>query len=128
MGACLGLDTEGEVALTAVVAISVLGHEDTSTAGGALLTKTDDLAVVIDTVVLQDGKLDGLALVLDLLGSSVGLLLLLLGTTTEAKDKMESGLLLDVVVGEGTAIFELLTSENETLLIRGNSYKNERQG
>ena len=30
---------------------------------------------------------------------------------------MESGLLLDVVVGEGSAVFELLSSEDETLLI-----------
>lgn len=124
-GSCLSLDTESEVALTAVVTISVLGHEDTSTTGGALLTETDNLTIVIDTVVLQDGELDRLALMLDLLGGSVGLLLLLLGTTTEAKDKMEGGLLLDVVVGEGTTVFELLTSEDETLLIRGNSYKNE---
>ena len=30
---------------------------------------------------------------------------------------MESGLLLDVVVGEGSAVFELLASEDESLLI-----------
>ena len=34
---------------------------------------------------------------------------------------MESALLLDVVVGEGTAIFELLASEDKALLIRGNT-------
>ena len=34
---------------------------------------------------------------------------------------MESGLLLDVVVGQGTAILELLAGEDETLLIRRNS-------
>ena len=33
-------------------------------------------------------------------------------TTTKSEDEMESGLLLDVVVGEGTAIFELLTGED----------------
>jgi len=34
---------------------------------------------------------------------------------------MESALLLDVIIGEGTPIFELLTSKDETLLIWGNS-------
>ncbi|KAA8893855.1 hypothetical protein FN846DRAFT_471999 [Sphaerosporella brunnea] len=44
-----------------------------------------------------------------------------LHTTTETKDQVESGLLLDVVVREGAAILKLLTSEDETLLIRGNA-------
>ncbi len=42
-------------------------------------------------------------------------------TTTEAEDKVKGGLLLDVVVSKGAAILELLTSENETLLVRGNA-------
>merc|ERR1711936_671327 len=41
-----------------------------------------------------------------------------LHTTAEAKDEMESGLLLDVVVRKSAAVFKLLTSEDETLLIR----------
>jgi len=40
-----------------------------------------------------------------------------LHTTSESQHKMESGLLLDVVVGEGSAVLELLTSEDESLLI-----------
>jgi hypothetical protein len=44
-------------------------------------------------------------------------------TTTETEDQVKSGFLLDVVIGQGTAIFELLTSENQTLLIRGDTYK-----
>merc|ERR1711934_908086 len=36
-----------------------------------------------------------------------------LHTTSESQDEMESGLLLDVVVGEGSAVLELLTSEDE---------------
>ncbi|KAL0097160.1 hypothetical protein J3Q64DRAFT_1711876 [Phycomyces blakesleeanus] len=35
---------------------------------------------------------------------------------------MESRFLLDVIVGEGATIFELLTSENQTLLIRRNTF------
>ena len=49
------------------------------------------------------------------------MLLTNLHTTTEAKDKVESGLLLDVVVGEGTAILELLAGENQALLVRRNA-------
>jgi len=41
-----------------------------------------------------------------------------LHTATETKDEMEGRLLLDVVVAEGTAVFKLLASEDETLLVR----------
>jgi hypothetical protein len=39
-------------------------------------------------------------------------------TNTESEDKVESRLLLDVVVGEGSAILKLLTSEDQSLLVR----------
>ena len=41
-----------------------------------------------------------------------------LHTTTETKDKMESRLFLNVVVRQGSTVFKLLTSENQTLLVR----------
>ena len=44
-----------------------------------------------------------------------------LHTTSESEDEMESGLFLDVVVGEGSTVFELLSSEDESLLIWGNT-------
>jgi hypothetical protein len=34
---------------------------------------------------------------------------------------MEGRLLLDVVVGQRTAVFQLLTSKDQTLLVRGNA-------
>ena len=40
-----------------------------------------------------------------------------LHTTTQTEDEMESRLLLDIVVGQGTTILELLSGENETLLV-----------
>ena len=40
-----------------------------------------------------------------------------LHTTSESEDEVEGRLLLDVVVGEGSAVFELFTSEDESLLI-----------
>lgn len=58
---------------------------------------------------------------LDLLGGGVHLLLSLLGTTTEAEHKVESGLLLDVVVREGAAILKLLAGEDQALLVWGDS-------
>lgn len=44
-----------------------------------------------------------------------------LHTTTETEDEVKSGFFLDVVIRQGTAIFELLSGENETLLIRRNT-------
>ena len=38
-------------------------------------------------------------------------------SSSESQDQMESGLLLDVVVGEGSTVLELLSSEDESLLI-----------
>ena len=58
---------------------------------------------------------------LDLLGRGVDLLLALLGTTTQAQDEVQGGLLLDVVVRQSPAVLELLASEDQTLLIRGDT-------
>lgn len=90
--------------------------------GRALAAKTLNLSVAINLVVLEDSELGLLALVLDLLGGGVDLLLALLSTTTEAEDEVKSALLLDVVVGEGTAILELLAGEDQALLVWGNSF------
>merc|ERR1712189_79475 len=40
----------------------------------------------------------------------------------QTQDKMEGGLLLDIVVGEGAAIFQLLASKDQPLLVRGNAF------
>ena len=45
-----------------------------------------------------------------------------LHTTTEAEHQVKGRLLLNVVVAEGAAVFELLTGENKTLLIWGNTF------
>merc|ERR1711944_286292 len=44
-----------------------------------------------------------------------------LHASPESEHKMEGALLLDVVVRESSSIFELLTSEDQSLLIWGNS-------
>ena len=43
-------------------------------------------------------------------------------TTTEAEHQVKGGFLLDVVVGESTAVFELFAGEDEALLIWGNTF------
>merc|ERR1712176_1548971 len=44
------------------------------------------------------------------------------GTTAKAKDKMKRGLFLDVVIRKRTSIFELLSSEDQPLLLRRDSF------
>merc|ERR1719232_1233010 len=44
------------------------------------------------------------------------------GTTAKAKDKVEGRLLLDVVVRKGSAVLELLSSEDQSLLLWRNSF------
>jgi len=43
-------------------------------------------------------------------------------TTSQTKDKMKGRLLLDVVIGKSTAIFQLLTSKDQSLLVRRNTF------
>ena len=45
-----------------------------------------------------------------------------LHATTEAEDQVKSGLLLNVVVRKGAAVLQLLSSKDQTLLIRGNTF------
>jgi hypothetical protein len=45
-----------------------------------------------------------------------------LHTTAEAQDEVEGGLLLDVVVGEGAAILQLLAGEDQALLVWRNAF------
>ena len=101
----------------------VHGQADTSAArrGWAVLPQTLDLAPVIDLVEFKGGELDGLVLVMDLLGLGVHLLLALLPAASQTQDQVQCGLLLDVVVGEGAAVLQLLAREDEALLVRGDA-------
>ncbi|KAL4563096.1 hypothetical protein LXL04_027129 [Taraxacum kok-saghyz] len=45
-----------------------------------------------------------------------------LHTSPETEDEMEGGLLLNVVVGKGTAVLELLSGEDQPLLVWGNAF------
>jgi hypothetical protein len=113
-----------QVTLPAVLAVVHGSHEDASSAflGRTLPPQSFDLAISINLVVLQHGQLGLLALVLDLLGGGVDLLLALLGTAAKSEDEMESGLLLDVVVGQGATVLELLAGEDQALLVRRDAF------
>ena len=113
---------EGVTAATASVTIVVLSHEDTSTADRAFTSQASNLTRFIDLVELENSKLHLLVNMLNLLGGLVLLLLMLLTTTTKTEDQVKSGFLLDVVIGESATVFKLLTSEDQTLLIWGNSF------
>jgi hypothetical protein len=99
----------------------MLGHEASDSGNGRILPQPNNLTAVLNTVVLESLKGNSLINTLSLLGLGVNLLLPLLSSTTKAKDQVESRLLLDVVIGESTSILELLSSEDQTLLIRGDS-------
>jgi hypothetical protein len=45
-----------------------------------------------------------------------------LHTTTKAEDKVEGGLLLNVVIGQSTSILKLLAGEDQALLVRRNAF------
>ena len=94
-------------------------HESPRTASRVrtLLPQPLHLAGPVHLVELEHGELHLLVLVLDLLGLGVRLLLPLLRATTETEDEMKRRLLLDVVVGERAAVFELLPGENQSLLV-----------
>lgn len=45
-----------------------------------------------------------------------------LHSTAESEDQVQSGLLLDVIVREGSTVVELLSTEDYTLLINGDTF------
>ena len=112
---------EGGSTLSAVVTIVVLGHKASNSSNGGVLPEPDNLASVLNTVVFEGLKWNGLVNTLRLLGLGVNLLLPLLSSSTKTEDQVQGGLLLDVVIGKGTSIFQLLSSEDQTLLIRRDS-------
>ena len=81
-----------------------------------------NLAIPIHLVVLEHGQFRLLALMLDFLGRGVDLLFALLGhASTESQHQVKGGLLLEVVVAERAAVFQLLAREDQALLVRGDA-------
>ena len=109
---------EGGLLLDVVVRKSAAVLELLASEDQALLVRGDALLVldlgldVVDGVGRLDLESDGLA------GESLDEDL---HTTAEAEHKVEGGLLLDVVVRESAAVLELLASEDQALLVRGDA-------
>ena len=61
-------------------------------------------------------------LVLLLLGLGVGLLLALLGTSQQATEAVEGGLLLNTAQAEDVVVLELLAIEDDVLLVAAYTY------
>lgn len=118
------VEAVSQTTLATVMSVKMASHENSSTTliRWTLSTKATNFAIFIHLIVLQHSQLNLLSLMLILLGSGVGLLLPLLSTTTKSQHKMKGGLLLDVVVRQSTAIFQLLTSKDQPLLVRRNSF------
>ena len=75
-----------------------MGSHEAAWVGWGHTTETGDLAIIINLVALEDRELDVLLLALDLLWLGVGLLLALLASTNKGENKVQGGLLLDVVI------------------------------
>ena len=105
------------------MSVKVASHENSSTTliRRTLSTKSANFAIFIHLIVFQHSQLNLLPLMLVLLGSGVRLLPSL-STTTKSQHQMKGGLLLNVVVRQSPAIFQLLTSKDQPLLIRRNSF------
>ena len=100
----------------------MLSHEATNSRNRRILSQTHNLSSILHTVVLERLKRNRLTGTLHLLGLGVHLLLSLLSSSTKPQDEVKGRLFLDVVVGKGAAIFQLLSGEDETLLIGGDSF------
>jgi len=87
----------GQTGCAASLTIEVGSHE-AARVGWGHAAETGNLAIIINLVALEDRELYVLLLALDLLWLGVGLLLALLASTDKGQNKMQGGLLLDVVI------------------------------
>jgi len=111
-------EMEGRLLLDVVVRKSATVFELLSSKDKTLLVRWDTLLVLDLCLYVIDG-VRGLYLEGDgLAGESLDENL---HTATETEDEMERGFLLDIVIREGSAVFELLSSKNETLLVGWNT-------
>ncbi len=115
LGLLGGIELDGLEALSTIVAIEVVGHEDSGSAHGvsALLAEADDLALGVNLVVLEGGKLDLLVLVSDLLGGGVVLLFALLSTSEQAESRLKGGVVGKAVL-KSSLIDKLKTIRHQT--------------
>lgn len=108
--------------LSTVITIVVLGHEAANSGNGTVFPQAGDLSVGFDSVILECLQRDGLVGALDLLWLGEDLLFALLTSSSQTEDQVKGGLLLDVVITQGAAIFQLLSGKDKTLLIWRDSF------
>jgi len=109
-------------ALSAVVTIMMLGHEATNTGSWTVFTKSDYLSTIFDTVIFQGLERNSLTWAFHLFGFWIYFFLSLLSSSTKTQHKVKCTFLLNIVVRECSSVFKLLSSENQTLLIWGDSF------
>jgi hypothetical protein len=92
-----------------------VSHENSSTTliRMTLSTRLADSAIFIHHITFQHSQLNLLHLMIILLGNGVRPLPPLFSTTMKSQHKMKGGLHLNVVVRQSTAIFQLLTSNDQ---------------
>mmetsp|Transcript_109581 Transcript_109581/g.353599 ORF Transcript_109581/g.353599 Transcript_109581/m.353599 type:complete len:207 (-) Transcript_109581:2-622(-) len=112
------LDQVCQVALATIVPVEVHRHEDSGPAElrGALPAQSRDLVVGVDLVELEHCELHLLALVLDLLGLRVCLLLPLLATALELRVHEQGRLVLDAALTQEVAVLQASAPEEHALL------------
>jgi len=110
-----------EPTLSAGVSIKMARHKCPSSAFVAFPSQSGNFPVFIDLVIFEDGELHLLFSMSDLLWLRVHLLLLFFASSSESKDEMKGRFLLDIIVGEGSTILQLLSRKDQTLLIGRNS-------
>lgn len=110
---------KGGSRFSTVVTIVVLRHEATDTRHGRILSQSRHLAVGFHSVILERLQRNRLVRAFDLFGTRVDLLLAFLATAPQTQHQVERRFLLDVVVAQRSSVFQLLSSKNQTLLIRG---------
>merc|ERR1719174_1095670 len=117
------LDEVREVALPAVVPVEVHRHEDARPAHlvGALPPQSRDFIVRVHLVELEHCELHLLALVLQLLGLRVGLLLALLAAAEELEREEKRGLVLEPTRRELFRTLKGASAEDQSLLTRGDA-------
>ena len=109
---------------TASVSVGVHGHEGGRRAAVllALTTKADNLAILLDGVVLKDLQLHFFLSVTLTLRLVVHLLLALLLTTTDKSvDEGDSGFVNEAIVSQGAVVLKGNFLGDDTLLFDGNA-------
>jgi len=99
----------------------MLGHEAPDSCNRRVFPETSNFSVTFHSVIFESLQGNCLIDTLNLLWLSVNLLLALLTASAEPKHQVQSTFLLNIVITQRASILQLLSSKDETLLIRWDS-------